>query len=494
MLSLGLFIALLLTLDFASLSQGQNSTASPSLVVHLFRHGARAPLKDTYAKDWYSYQLGELTTIGMRQHYLLGAALADAYPDILGQPYNLSKIYLRSSTLSRSDDSATSQLYGVYQGHGPALNQNSSYPSERAFPPFNNPAIQQTNQRLTNAQAIPGGFVPIAANTTSDEGGVTLLEPTQVCFDLVDNILENVLNDEAFELWEDLAPTRQILKNANISINNPYELGTLGDALVCDYYDDRTLPGNIDPQSDVYLNITFARNWYFTQALWGSQQQRQLLSVPLFNYIFNYFDAKAAGSTPLEFMFLSTAETNLIDLLATLNIMTADCLMENYRAQLAGQAVPHPNCNYTEFASSIILEFYDNDGSPSVVFKYNDVAIPLCSGKTECSYDDFKNLVSQSTNGYTLDNYKHECLGRTLPELQTILERAGYAFQAKANGAHQDVDSIVNEITGGNSNNNEFGENGEDHGFSSILNEAAGGIESDIESAHESVDGFLNKG
>ena len=493
MLRLGFFIALLLTLDLASLSQGQDSAASPSLVVHLFRHGARAPLKDTYAKDWYSYQLGELTTIGMREHYLIGAALAEAYPDILGQPYNLSKIYFRSSTLSRSIESANSQLYGVYQGHGPALNQNPSYPSERAFPPFNDPNIQKINQKLNNSQAIPGGFIPIPANTTSDEGGVTLLEPTQVCFNLVNNILENVLSDEAIQLWEDLAPTRQALKDANIEINNPYELGTLGDALVCDYYDDRTLPGNIDPQSEVYLNVTFARNWYFTQALWGAEQQRQLLSVPLYNYIFDHFDAKAAGATPLEFMFLSTAETNLIDLLATLNILTADCLKENYQAQLAGQPVPHPNCNYTEFASSIILEFYDNNGSPTVVFKYNNVAIPVCSGQTECSYDDFKSLVQKSTNGYTPDDYQRDCLGRAIPELQTVLEHAGYAFQARTNGVHQDIDSIVNEITGGDSNDNESGENGEDHDFGSFLDEAGEHIVSDVESAHESADGFLNR-
>jgi len=338
---------------------------------------------------------------------------------------------------------------------------------------------------------LPRGFVPIAANTTSTEEGINLLEPTQVCFDLVGDILENVLGEEAFQLWEDLAPTRQALKNVNISIDNPYELGTLGDALVCDYYDDRTLPGNIDPQSDVYLNITFARNWFFTQALWGKQKQRQLLSVPLYTYIFNYFDAKSAGTTPFEFMFLSTAETNLIDLLATLNIVTADCLMENYHAQLAGEALPHPNCNYTEFASNIILEFYNNNGSPSVVFKYNDVAIPVCSGQIECPYDDFKNLVNQSTNGYTYDKYKHDCLGRTLPDLLTMLQYAGYAFEAKTQGVHVDIDNIVNEITGGDSNNNEAGENGEDNDLSSILNEFEVGLESDKESVLESFDGFL---
>jgi len=478
MLHFGSLIAFLLLI---SLSLAQNSS-SPDLVIELFRHGARAPLHTTYAPDWYDYQLGELTTIGMREHYLIGRALADQYPDILGQNYNLSKIYLRSSVLARSIDSAASQMYGVYEGHGPALNSNSSYPSSRAEPPFISSDIQQINQNLSNSQAIPGGYIPIAPNTTTDEGGVTLLEPTQVCFNLANNILENVLGDEAIQLWEDLAPTRQALQNAGLSVNNPYDLGTLGDALVCDYYDGRTLPGNIDPNSEVYLNVTFARNWYFTQALWGAEQQRQLLSVPLFNYIFKYFDAKAAGTTDFQFMFLSTAETNLIDLLATLNILTADCLMDNYKAQLAGQDVPHPNCNYTEFAASIILEFYNNSGSPTVIFKYNNVPMPVCSGQTECSYDEFKNLVNQSTNGYTPDDYKDDCLGRSLPELQAFLEKAGAAFEAKYNGDKTGLENILEDI-------NEDGE-----GVIEDISEFVDNVGSDISEHIENIGSDISQG
>jgi len=479
MLSLGFFIILILIFQFASLSQGQDSHASPDLVIHLFRHGARAPLHEKDADDWYSYQLGELTPVGMREHYLLGTALADAYPDILGQPFNLSKIYLRSSTLHRSIESAASQLYGVYEGQGPALNANSSYPSERAFPPYNSPTIQQTNQNLTNAQAIPGGYIPIAPNTTSDEGGVTLLEPTQVCFNLVDDIIENVISEESFDLWKDLAPTRQALSDAGLSANNPYTLGTLGDVFVCDFFDDRPLPGNIDPNSEVYLNVTFARNWYFMRALWGAEQQRQLLSVPIFNYVFDYLDQKAAGTTELEFMFLSSAETNLIDLLATLNILTPECLMDNYRADLSKEPRPHANCNYTEFASSILFEFYNNSGSSTVVFKYNGVAIPVCSDNVECPYNDFKNFVNQATNRYTPDDYQRDCLGRTLPEFEKIFEKVGDAFEAKYNDGDSDIKGILSEITGD--------DNGEENGLGDIIDNAVESIGDKIDSIKDHI-------
>jgi len=268
------------------------------------------------------------------------------------------------------------------------------------------------------------------------------------------------------------------LEDLGIDAGNPYSLGTFGDAIVCDYYDGRPLPGNIDPNSEVYLNVTFARNWYFMQALWGSEQQRQLLSVPLYNYIFDYFDAKAAGNTEFQFMFLSSAETNLIDLLATLNILTPDCLRDNYLADLGGQERPHPNCNYTEFASSIILEFYNNGGSPTVVFKYNNVAIPVCSDQVECPYSDFKNLISQNTGGYSPDDYQRDCLGRTLPAFESIFERLGDAFKAKTEGAEHDLGDIINDITGNDDNDNDNNDNN---------NNDNNGIGDDIKDAVENV-------
>jgi hypothetical protein len=48
-------------------------------LAELFRHGARYPLKDIYdGKDTKPFH-GQLTSIGMRQHYLLGNYLKKDY-------------------------------------------------------------------------------------------------------------------------------------------------------------------------------------------------------------------------------------------------------------------------------------------------------------------------------------------------------------------------------------------------------------------------------
>ena len=56
---------------------------SPDLVIELYRHGARTPTSNTYDPYFSNSDLGQLTPIGMRQHYVLGKAIRETYGDFL---------------------------------------------------------------------------------------------------------------------------------------------------------------------------------------------------------------------------------------------------------------------------------------------------------------------------------------------------------------------------------------------------------------------------
>ena len=89
------------------------------------RNGSRQPVnweQDpwNYIDDWISQ--GELTGVGMRQHYELGKFMRKRYVDefkILDPFYNPEQLYAQSSDKNRTIMSLQSQLMGLY----PASNE-----------------------------------------------------------------------------------------------------------------------------------------------------------------------------------------------------------------------------------------------------------------------------------------------------------------------------------------------------------------------------------
>jgi hypothetical protein len=73
------------------------------LIIELFRHGIRESASSTF--DNQGIYEGQLTATGMRQHYLLGGALALRYPH-LAQPFDPAHIYVRSTDINRTIMSA----------------------------------------------------------------------------------------------------------------------------------------------------------------------------------------------------------------------------------------------------------------------------------------------------------------------------------------------------------------------------------------------------
>lgn len=67
------------------------------MMIEVFRHGAREPIYDFWDAKSYKNP-GELTNVGMRQHFLLGAQLRREYItelNFLSPYYNPNEIYIR---------------------------------------------------------------------------------------------------------------------------------------------------------------------------------------------------------------------------------------------------------------------------------------------------------------------------------------------------------------------------------------------------------------
>jgi len=104
-----------------------SSYANKELIyaAEIFRHGDRTPIHDNLIPhyDWPE-GLGQLTPLGMKQHYELGKNLRELYVTkyhLIPEKYNKKYIYIRSDDVDRTLMSAFSFLQGLYpENTGPS--------------------------------------------------------------------------------------------------------------------------------------------------------------------------------------------------------------------------------------------------------------------------------------------------------------------------------------------------------------------------------------
>jgi len=88
------------------------------LVQVVFRHGDRTPAytypTDPYKQFWEEIGLGILTKTGMQQHYDLGRYFRERYGSFLGDRYDARQLYVRSTDIDRTLQSAYCDLAGLF--------------------------------------------------------------------------------------------------------------------------------------------------------------------------------------------------------------------------------------------------------------------------------------------------------------------------------------------------------------------------------------------
>lgn len=138
------------------------------LFVHVhFRHGARSPISlNAEGKDYFNNTWefpGELTPSGKRMEYILGLVLRKKYLNdthFLSEQFDPREIYLISSDINRTIQSAYSMLQGLYKNNRPELNEKQI---EYAVAPvdLSDPEIQTEIEKLgkyaiaNNTNVIP---------------------------------------------------------------------------------------------------------------------------------------------------------------------------------------------------------------------------------------------------------------------------------------------------------------------------------------------------
>jgi len=384
-----------------------NSTLE--MLIVMFRHGGRAPLNSMYDSTWGD-MYGQLTSVGMRMEYMLGASILQDYSDFL-VPYKPEEVYVRSTDVDRTINSANSVMYGIYGQYGQATTSIDRSILTLTYPAYKfSDALIKLVETDTGDYALPNGYQPIPVHVVEPSVDTLLLSPSAACPAATLHPSDPTLLDEFWKLYQPIVEeiNERIEGTSFPKVTSPGELYMLADAILCDYYAGRPQALKYTPEDPNWLNITFSYGYVSHTSAYSNQQYVQMYSVPVFNQLLSYLQASKEGSSQLKSLFLSAHDGTLSLILAALNLTTPECLWNNF---IEEGIMDDPACHYPRFTSNIKIELWKNDdASYYVQIYYDDVllVLPGCPN-VQCPYDVFESVLSDALNGYTMEDYNNFC-------------------------------------------------------------------------------------
>ncbi|XP_066144524.1 prostatic acid phosphatase-like isoform X2 [Euwallacea fornicatus] len=353
-------------------------------VVVLFRHGDRTPLSSWPNDEYFENATlfpegnGQLINLGKERHFELGQWFRERYDGFLPKKYHYSKIYVQSTDVDRTLQSAASNLAGL-------------------FPPEEE---QVWNKNLL-WQAIPIHTVPMEEDQ--------ILAAAVPCAKY-DKLYADLMNSEQFTQWN--TDLREVYLNLSQLTGYTVEEMDFNSFTVfftnIDIYErmNFTLPS----WSEQYWPLI--KDWAARKFEWSTytQELARLKTGPFFDYLFSYFTSvkentllparnvrgprhqlTAIPSNPApRFLMLSAHDNTISD-----------------RANAMGV---YPNA-VPEFASTLIWELKQgrNGYYVNMYFKnstgLSELTMPGCS--FDCLLDEYQALLDPIV--MNMDQRTKEC-------------------------------------------------------------------------------------
>jgi hypothetical protein len=386
-------------------------------VFEIFRHGAREPLESQQNNsliDIFNEVMvgnGELTPVGMRQHYLLGKSLRKRYPNFISENYNVHELLVYSTDTNRTLTSAYSHLQGLFSfGTGPALQADQI---SKAVPPVNSQLYQSEISSLGNSalpdkmQVIPvhifkSDFNSMYLYNDKNCPGVSLIFEKNKNKKIIVDFLNNFNNTWGSKLK---IPLNTSEKDYFLDYNN---VVSITDTFVCDITNGKKL--QILENVGIDLNLLNKTAYEFLkldmlESLFGDEESliAKFSTSLLAHDILSFMDKKIDIDRKVNF------QQNLDPKLV---------IYSGHDVNLAGvQTYLKALFNLTNlfsvpFASNILFELHSKDGSKDNYFVnviYNDMNI------LTLDYTSFKEKIIE--NYYDTDKIMSIC---KVPNLNNI--------------------------------------------------------------------------
>ena len=282
-----------------------------------FRHGARNPCTHINKKTWIDFigvqwqNEGELTSLGLRAHYLLGVSTKKKYEQFLSKSFNTNEIFIISTDTNRTITSALANLQGIYNNYT-TQNLTINQIEKAKIKGLNETYKKKIDKKIEDLKKsyIEDGVSIMPVHIFSKVGLQYSLNGASFCPGSTKYQNEAKEQKEVKKILNDFIQNtndtygKYIFKFMNVSseitpnylfINN--NLNYICDAYVADYFSGKEMPHinntGIDMQQlyNHCVNYLIIDLYYKTYGL-PPTKLAYLTVSPVFRTIFNYMDRR----------------------------------------------------------------------------------------------------------------------------------------------------------------------------------------------------------
>ena len=384
------------------------------LLTEYCRHGARVNGRVLPGMDLISkYGKYNLTSTGMRQHYLLGKELSFRYSNLFTRnSTNPTQVEVFSSPLPRTQMSAISQLLGLYSpGTGPNI---STLDSAWWTPPLETGVDVEADLQA----AVPKGFNFYPLTVQSEEMDFLFMPSIESACPLAAKVhrerkqksyeeLDSITDELASELEEAGLHSVELYNSSKWNLQN---LFLFADDMLCYRSEYGTqyprLTENLSRKLRTFLGVRIAIDYL-------DHETSLLLSDGIAKSIIQGMDDVVMNTSKAKkFRLFMGHDSGMLAQIFLLRLSSLACLNATMHDKTPGSEW----ClNYPDFASQLLYELiHDVDEKKHYVrVLFNGTPVPICANSAgpdhHCEYNSFKSTFLKALTFNSAEEFAKFC-------------------------------------------------------------------------------------
>jgi hypothetical protein len=382
------------------------------LVIEIARHGARKEMgnPELFGDPDPTFDFGDLTPTGMRQHYNLGRQLYKTYRELFVKDSNFPRVEILASNVNRTIVSAQSQILGIMDlGSGPRFNTTAG--------PYSQPPIKGFNFKyLFGDGALPYYLKLIGIQNSSPENN-SMFQPAgaSIC-PLLHNKVKSNFQDMVTQYSQFFLPLYAALNAEGFKPSKENDLKSalkVCDIIISNSWSDEDFP----PVSKNLMDQCLSAGAFRHTKEFMTAEVHSTYVTPLNRKLIDILnDFRSGKNSERSFVMMLGHDGNIGSMILNFFPNNADCILNRYQQGVYASDSNTPSKYYdsesncidrVKFTANFVIELYtkDNDSNFFIAVKYSNKELNIINGRQgDVTFDEFIDLLNLKIDKNFSDN------------------------------------------------------------------------------------------